>query len=82
MLQDNASNPAPVRVIIRLDAGFGSGPNVALLIELGYEVYCKALNDQVSIALRQRVSSGTVWTRVGATAEMIGWAQHRVRNCP
>jgi hypothetical protein len=82
LLQDNASNPAPVRVIIRLDAGFGSGPNVALLIELGYEVYCKAHNAQVSTALRKRVSSESVWTRVGANAEMMAWPQHRVRNCP
>jgi hypothetical protein len=82
LLHDNASNPAPVQVIIRLDAGFGSGPNVALLIELGYEVYCKAHNAQVSTALRKRVSPDTAWTRVGANAEMIGWAHHRVRNCP
>jgi len=82
LLQDNANNPAPVRVIIRLDAGFGSGPNVALLIELGYEVYCKAHNAQVSTALRKRVSPESGWTRVGANAEMIGWAQQRVRNCP
>lgn len=82
LVADNASNPAPVRVIIRLDAGFGSGPNVALLIELGYEVYCKANNAQVSAALRQRITAETVWTRVGANAEMIAWSQQRVANCP
>ncbi len=82
LLNDNATNPAPVRIIIRLDAGFGSGTNVALLIELGYEVYCKAHNAQVSAALRKRVSPETDWTRVGANAEMIAWTQQRVRNCP
>ncbi len=82
LVADNVSNPAPVRVIIRLDAGFGSGPNVALLIELGYEVYCKASNAQVSAALRQRITPEAVWTRVGANAEMVAWSQQRVANCP
>lgn len=82
LLADNASNPAPVRALIRLDAGFGSGPNVALLIELGYEVYCKAHNAQVSAALRQRLTAETVWTRVGANAEMAAWSRQRVANCP
>jgi len=50
-IKDNHSNPAPVRAIFRLDGGFGSGANVALLVEMGYEVYTKAKNHQVSFEL-------------------------------
>lgn len=39
--QENATNPAPIRAVFRLDAGFGTPENVAWLIELGYEVYTK-----------------------------------------
>jgi hypothetical protein len=34
--EENAANPAPIRAIFRLDAGFGTHENVALLIEMGY----------------------------------------------
>jgi hypothetical protein len=36
--QDNATNPDPVDAEFRLDAGFGSYQNVALLAEMGYEI--------------------------------------------
>jgi hypothetical protein len=38
---DNAANPAPIQAIFRLDAGFGTADNLALLIEMGYEIYSK-----------------------------------------
>ena len=81
-IADNDANPAPIRAIFRLDAGFGSGPNVALLIEMGYEVYTKAKNHQVVRALRRRVSPSTSWTRVGKNAEMVSWANEYITNCP
>jgi exonuclease VII large subunit len=37
--QENAANSEPVAAEFRLDAGFGTYENVALLIEMGYEVY-------------------------------------------
>ncbi len=52
-IKDNHANPAPIRAIFRLDGGFGSGANVALLVEMGYEVYTKAKNHQVVRSLRQ-----------------------------
>ena len=39
--QDNAANSEPVEAEFRLDAGFGTYENVALLIEMGYDVYTK-----------------------------------------
>ena len=82
LVEDNRTNPSPIRAIIRLDAGFGSGPNVALLIEMGYEVYSKPTNCQVTAALRRRVRPETTWTRVGRNAEMVAWEQETIANCP
>jgi hypothetical protein len=79
---DNHANPVPIRAIFRLDGGFGSGANVALLVEMGYEVYTKAKNHQVVRSLRRRVSPSTSWTRVGKNAEMVSWENERITNCP
>ncbi len=79
---ENQANPAPIRAVFRLDGGFGSGANVALLIELGYEVYTKALNHQVVRTLRRRVGPTTAWTRVGKNAEMVSWHDESISNCP
>jgi hypothetical protein len=79
---DNHANPAPIRAIFRLDGGFGSGANVALLVEMGYEVYTKAKNHHVVRSLRRRVSPSTSWTRVGRNAEMVSWENEHITNCP
>jgi len=82
LVEDNRTNLSPVRAIIRLDAGFGSGPNIALLIEMGYEVYSKPTNYQVTAALRRKVTPETRWTQVGGNAEMVAWEQETITNCP
>jgi hypothetical protein len=81
-IEDNRTNPWPIRAIFRLDGGFGSGPNVALLIEMGYEVYSKATNGQVIKTWRLRVAPTTSWTRVGKNAETVAWEGGTVANCP
>jgi hypothetical protein len=81
-LEDNRCNPWPIRAIFRLDGGFGSGENVALLIEMGYEVYSKASNDKFVSALRRQVSPSTTWTRVGKNSEMVAWENKQLPNCP
>jgi len=79
---DNEGNAAPVTVILRMDAGFGSGPNLTWLIEMGYLVYTKAYNAQVATGLLHQLPAGAQWTRVGRNAEMIGWGEHRLHDCP
>jgi hypothetical protein len=81
-IEDNAQNRAPVRAVFRLDGGFGSGENLALLIEMGYEVYSKALSAQVTEALKRRISAPLPWTRVGHNAEMRGWPALKLDFCP
>jgi hypothetical protein len=79
---ENRSNRAPVRAIFRLDGGFGSGENLAWLIEMGYEVYGKAMSDKVTGALKKRVTEQMAWTRVGDNAEMIAWQKLKLDFCP
>jgi hypothetical protein len=88
--QDNAANPEPVEAEFRLDAGFGSYENIALLIEMGYEVYTKPHSHRVVTYLRQQVDDGdsssaatlTAWVRVGANAELVAWTQMLLKGCP
>ena len=80
--QDNATNPTPVEAEFRLDAGFGTYENVALLIEMGYEVYTKAYNHRLVTFLQGQTDAQTSWTRVGGNAEMVAWANLSLSNCP
>jgi hypothetical protein len=80
--RDNATNRAPIVAEFRLDGGFGTGENLALLIELGYEVYSKPYSAHVSERLREQVDEQSVWTKVGGNAAMIGFADLQVRDCP
>jgi hypothetical protein len=79
---ENCSNRAPIRAIFRLDGGFGSGENLAWLIEMGYEVYGKAISDKVTGSLKKRVTDQMTWTRVGDNAEMFAWAKLKLDFCP
>lgn len=81
-IAENRRNRAPVRAIFRLDGGFGSGENLAWLIEMGYEVYGKAISDKVTGALKKRVTNQRAWTRVGDNAEMTAWARLKLDFCP
>lgn len=80
--QENAANPQPVEADFRLDAGFGTYENIALLIEMGYQIYTKAHNHHLVNALRKRITSETNWERVGANAEMVAWQTMTLKHCP
>lgn len=79
---DNQANAAPVTIILRVDAGFGTGPNLTWLIEMGYLVYTKAHNSQVTTSLLNRLNPDRPWTKVGKNAEMIDCGQQPIANCP
>lgn len=80
--QENAANAQPVDADFRLDAGFGTYDNIALLIEMGYQIYTKAHNHHLVNALKKRVSQETSWDRVGANAEMVVWENMALKHCP
>jgi len=82
LLEENRTNRGPVQATFRLDGGFGSGENLAFLIEMGYEVFTKAISDKVTAALRRRVTGSAQWTRVGDNAEMVAWSALKLDFCP
>jgi hypothetical protein len=80
--QENAENPQPLEACFRLDAGFGTYDNSALLIEMGYEVYVKLHNHKIVQMLRKKVTTKTTWVRVGNNAEMVAWSGMQLQHCP
>jgi hypothetical protein len=70
---ENQANRCPIQADFRLDAGFGMRENVALLIEMGYEVYTKPYSDWLTPRLKRWAHGRRDWTRVGKNAEMIAW---------
>jgi len=80
--RDNAENAQPIQACFRLDAGFGTYDNIALLMEMGYEVYVKLHNHKITEMLRQKISPDTLWTHVGENAEMVAWPGLELQHCP
>jgi hypothetical protein len=80
--RENAENPPPLAACFRLDAGFGTYDNIALLIEMGYEVYVKLHNHKIVQMLKKTVTTATTWRRVGNNAEMVAWAGMQLQHCP
>ncbi len=62
--QDNAANAEAVAAEFRLDAGFGTSENVALLIEMVHEVYTKPHCHKIVTYLQKQVDDSTAWTRL------------------
>ena len=79
---ENAANPAPIPAIFRLDAGFGTPENLALLIEMGYDIYSKPHGNWLSSTLAEMSAGQESWERVGANAEMQAWKAIRLANFP
>jgi len=80
--RENAENPQPLEACFRLDAGFGTYDNIALLIEMGYEVYVKLHNHKIVGMLKKRVTRDMAWVRVGNNAEMVAWSGMQLPHCP
>jgi len=79
---ENATNPAPIEAILRLDAGFGTQENLALLIEMGYEIYSKPYGNWLSGLLAEKSADSQDWQRVGANAEMKAWKAAALPDFP
>jgi hypothetical protein len=80
--KENTENEQPIEAEFRLDAGFGSYENIALLVEMGYEVYTKPHSHKLTQLLRSKVQETDPWTRVGANAEMIAWPDLTLKGFP
>jgi hypothetical protein len=67
--QENAANNQLIETDFRLDAGFGSSENDALMIEMVYKVNTKPRSHHVVYYLRKQVNEHT--TQVGTNAQMV-----------
>jgi hypothetical protein len=72
----------PVRVVLRVDAGFSTGDNLAWLIEAGYGVVTKAHSGHTTTRLRRTVRPDAVWTVVGGNADAVRLPAQHLRDCP
>ena len=79
---DNAANPNPVPIILRIDAGFSTAENVTWLIEMGYIVYTKVHNEQTNTKLRRGLTENATWSRVGKNAWATYLDTHTLSDCP
>jgi hypothetical protein len=77
---DNATNHRPVRVILRIDAGFASRENIEWLIEMGYDIYTKSRSSTVREALQASLSPETTRQRVGGNASLTAWPDTTVND--
>jgi hypothetical protein len=79
---DNMANLNPVSIVVRLDAGFSTGPNLTWLIEMGYTLLTKAHHNSSTDCLRRQLPAQPDWSRVGQNAEAIAMADYYQNDCP
>ncbi len=80
---ENAANANPIQAILRLDAGFGDHRNLALLIEMGYEIYTKPFGNWLSGKLSQMsIDRELSWQKVSQNAEFLAWKAVQLEDFP
>ena len=79
---ENAENTNPLRIIFRLDAGFGTKENVAWLLEMGYEIYTKPFSHRIVEILQKQLPTEPDWQSVGKNAQMVAWENTALSRYP
>jgi len=77
---DNAANPAPRRIILRMDAGFGTAEHIAWLYEQGYSVIAKVHSPHVARAMR--AETGLRWEKISRNGSIAESARTELGDCP
>jgi hypothetical protein len=80
MEAENAANPTPRRIILRLDGAFGSAGNVARLYEQGYSVVARVQAHRVAMALRKE--DGLIWDKVSKNLLIAEAQRTMLGDCP
>lgn len=80
MEAENAANPHPRRIILRLDGGFGDAPQLAWLCEQGYDFVVRAHNYRV--AARCKTEQGLSWEKVSKNGFIAQSSQTTLTNYP
>jgi hypothetical protein len=79
---DNRANLNPVAIVVRIDAGFSTGPNLTWLIDMGYIVLTKVHHSGSTDSLRRRLPAQPTWSRVGHNAEAMAMGHYYQNDCP
>jgi hypothetical protein len=77
---DNAANPNPRRIILRMDGGFGDAARLAWLTEQGYDFVVRAHNHRVADRLRQE--DGLCFQQVSKNGFIAESRQTALGACP
>lgn len=77
---ENATNPNPRRIILRLDGGFGIGEKLAWLWEQGYSVVARA--HSYCLAGRLRQEEGLKFEKVSKNGYIAEALQTEFTGCP
>jgi hypothetical protein len=77
---ENATNPAPRRIVLRPDGGFGDAAAVAWLYEQGYDFVARAHNHRVATALEGE--AGLVWDKVSQNGCIAESHRTHLGDCP
>jgi hypothetical protein len=77
---DNAVNPNPRRIILRLDGGFGKAEAITWLYEQGYSVIGKVLAHRVGLCLSKE--EGLVWEKVSKNGFIAQSKRSKLGSCP
>ena len=80
--RDNAEVVMPVRMLLRVDAGFSTGENLAWLIAAGYGVVTKAHSGHTTSRLRRKVRPDADWSVVGGNADAVRLGSQQLTDCP
>jgi hypothetical protein len=80
--RDCADLVMPVRMVLRVDAGFSTGENLAWLIEAGYALVTKAHSGHTTTRLQRKVRLDAVWSVVGGNADAVRLGPQQLNDCP
>ena len=77
---ENAANPNPRRIILRMDGGFGHAAKLAWLDEQGYDFVARVHNHRVADRLRHE--EGLTWEKVSKNGFLAQSNETTLGDCP
>ncbi|MBI3966303.1 MAG: transposase [Chloroflexi bacterium] len=80
LLADNAANPTPRRILLRLDGGFGTAALLAWLYEQGYDFVARAHSGQVAATLQTEPDFR--WEKISQNGWLAESQRTSVGDCP
>jgi hypothetical protein len=77
---ENRTNPTPRRIILRMDAGFGTAEHIAWLYEQGYSVIAKVHSPHLAHCLQ--AEQGLRWEKISKNGFIAASTRTQVGECP